>query len=336
MAWCEVTMLDLSEIAFGHWRFNLDQLSGLDQGPAELPGLEHDRIAGHKFLIGRTGRAGGDFLLEAISALCTASDVCFICLPVADALEVSTRARPLEIQTQVFLSVSASVTKERLRIAGTNHLVLAFKAAALEQAWRGLGKSATGNSRFKGTVDLPLQSGSQFTVIARLIWNSLYGPEKHQLGSEAVDCLFQSLLFAISRATAVYLQSRDSRLVSPAMPLHVKRAIAYMRLNFENAISITAIASAAGTSVRALQIAFKRFKGTSPVRFLLMIRLEVARTELLCSTSSSSVAVAARKAGFSHMGRFAAAYRNAYGESPSQTSARAVASSVGPHKSSIR
>jgi len=43
----------------------------------------------------------------------------------------------------------------------------------------------------------------------------------------------------------------------------------------------------------------------------------------LASGTVESVSHAAMDCGFTHLGRFAAAYRDAYGESPSRTLARA-------------
>src|SRR6516165_7430321 len=53
-----------------------------------------------------------------------------------------------------------------------------------------------------------------------------------------------------------------------AAPGNVRRAEAFMRANACMPLTIAEIAEAAGCGVRALQIAFHRFRGTTPMRVL--------------------------------------------------------------------
>ena len=78
---------------------------------------------------------------------------------------------------------------------------------------------------------------------------------------------------------------------------------------------------AAGTSARALQYGFRRHLGTTPLRYLGRVRLERARRELQRAdpTRGDTVAAIATRWGFANPGRFATAYRAAYGVLPGQT-----------------
>lgn len=84
-------------------------------------------------------------------------------------------------------------------------------------------------------------------------------------------------------------------------------------------LTVSVIAREVGTSPRALQGDFQQFKGTTPLSYLRTVRLETVRKALLNDANSRSIAELARKAGFAHMGRFAAAYCEAFGETPSKT-----------------
>lgn len=76
-------------------------------------------------------------------------------------------------------------------------------------------------------------------------------------------------------------------------------------------------------SVRALQYGFKRDFDMPPMAYLKRVRLRRAHDALLASSpQTTTVQAIALDHGFFHMGRFAAAYRQAFGEPPSRTLAR--------------
>jgi len=83
-------------------------------------------------------------------------------------------------------------------------------------------------------------------------------------------------------------------------------------------VTVKRIAQAAGCSVRALQLAFRRFRNTTPMDALLRIRLEQAHEQILQSDGSQSVIAIAANYGFTNPGRFADQYRRVFGEYPSE------------------
>jgi AraC family ethanolamine operon transcriptional activator len=60
----------------------------------------------------------------------------------------------------------------------------------------------------------------------------------------------------------------------------------------------------------------------SPMQYLGLKRLNLARRELQRRNSQTSVTATAMNFGFWHLGRFADEYRSLFGESPSATLAR--------------
>jgi AraC-like DNA-binding protein len=84
-------------------------------------------------------------------------------------------------------------------------------------------------------------------------------------------------------------------------------------------ITIGQLCQVAGVGDRSLQNAFVQRRGTTPMRFVAERRLAVAHRRLLAATPIDSVSQIALEVGFSHLGRFATLYRQAYGETPSQT-----------------
>lgn len=108
----------------------------------------------------------------------------------------------------------------------------------------------------------------------------------------------------------------------PAVPRHVRHALAHMRANLREKITLADLASVCGISQRALLTQFKRFLGVSPIAHLLRMRLAAARVELQASDESASISDIAARCGLTHLGRFAAEYREAFGELPSATPRR--------------
>jgi len=111
---------------------------------------------------------------------------------------------------------------------------------------------------------------------------------------------------------------RLQRQKTAAAPGTVRRAEAFMRANAGMPLTIAEIAEAAGCSVRALQIAFHRFRGTTPMQVLQQARLEQARSEMLRAGRTESLARIAAEHGFSSPTRFAQFFRRKYGVYPSE------------------
>lgn len=103
------------------------------------------------------------------------------------------------------------------------------------------------------------------------------------------------------------------------LPAGLRRAVAYICDHSDHPISLPQIAAAAGVSSRTLQKHFNRFLGTSPIAWLRRVRLEHAHDDFLREADGGKVTVIASSRGFSHLGRFSAAYRDIYRERPSET-----------------
>jgi AraC-like DNA-binding protein len=72
----------------------------------------------------------------------------------------------------------------------------------------------------------------------------------------------------------------------------------------------------------------QRHIGLSPTHYIRLYRLHLVRRSLRDQSGSLSVAQAARRFGFNQMGRFAASYRELFGELPSATLRRSRAEST--------
>lgn len=88
----------------------------------------------------------------------------------------------------------------------------------------------------------------------------------------------------------------------------------------DDPLHVSDLCRAAGVSERTLEVAFNEVMGLTPVNYLMRLRLHRVRRALLAATqASSTVSAAALKWGFWHFGEFSRAYKECFGELPSDT-----------------
>ncbi|RSS67489.1 helix-turn-helix domain-containing protein [Streptomyces sp. WAC06614] len=106
-----------------------------------------------------------------------------------------------------------------------------------------------------------------------------------------------------------------------ATPDALRRAVLFIDENAHTDIGLGHIAAAAHVTPRALQYAFRRHAGTTPLGYLRRVRLDHAHQDLLASdpAQGTTVSIVAARWGFAHAGRFAGLYRQAYGVRPGAT-----------------
>lgn len=109
-------------------------------------------------------------------------------------------------------------------------------------------------------------------------------------------------------------------LQGPSRPRTVKRTLDAMHAEPARQFTVGDLAQIAGVGVRVLQESFRRHVGVSPLAYLRRLRLDGVHLELSRSDPwQVNVSEVAYRWGFTHLGRFAGAYRARFGESPSQT-----------------
>jgi AraC-like DNA-binding protein len=99
----------------------------------------------------------------------------------------------------------------------------------------------------------------------------------------------------------------------------LRDAIRFIEEHATDRPAVPDIAAACGLSQRGLQDVFARTLGTTPNRFLRDHRLDQVRGSLLRGQAEQGVTTIARRWGFTNPGRFAAAYRERFGEDPATT-----------------
>ena len=128
---------------------------------------------------------------------------------------------------------------------------------------------------------------------------------------------------ALTEAMLACLGSTDVREDTAARRRHatiVRRLLALTDARADQAIYLPEICNALGVNERTLQTCCQEQFGVSPKRYLVLRRLQLARRALQAADPSpGGVTEIATRFGFWELGRFAAYYRRAFGESPSTT-----------------
>jgi AraC-like DNA-binding protein len=105
-----------------------------------------------------------------------------------------------------------------------------------------------------------------------------------------------------------------------AYSLIVKSVEDYALSHAGDHLYVSDVCRAAAVSERTLEYAFKEIMGLTPMAYLVRLRLHRVRQALLAGTQgSTTVSAEALNWGFWHFGEFSRAYKECFGELPSDT-----------------
>ena len=94
----------------------------------------------------------------------------------------------------------------------------------------------------------------------------------------------------------------------------------YIETNFQHPVHLEDLSRHTGVGIRMVQRSFREHFDTTITDFLKTVRLDTANRELAVKhPGETNVKQVALCNGFNHLGRFSAAYRVRFGESPSDT-----------------
>ena len=192
------------------------------------------------------------------------------------------------------------------------------RAAMLRRLEALLGDVPTRPIEFAPAVDLTRGHGRTLAGHALLAVADLERPDSALSDPLTLEAFEEFLTTLLLMGQPHSYRAALLRLDRNLAPRDVKRAVEYIREHLHLPIGIADIARAAGVPGRTLFKHFQDFKGVSPMRYVRDARLARARQALRASAGESVTAIALN-CGFTHLGRFSAEYRRAFGESPSRT-----------------
>jgi AraC-like DNA-binding protein len=181
-----------------------------------------------------------------------------------------------------------------------------------------LGRPVTSEVGFSIDLDLTTPAGRSWFSLVRLLLAELETPgglvnrsatHRERLERLVIEGLLQVQPHGFSE------ELQDDR--PAARTRTVKRVVDALEAAPQDSWSLADMARVAGVSGRRLQQGFREQLGSSPTAYLRVLRLERVRNDLVAGTGS--VTEVAHRWGFVHLGRFADAYRERFGETPSTT-----------------
>jgi AraC-like DNA-binding protein len=152
--------------------------------------------------------------------------------------------------------------------------------------------------------------------------------ENRERERRAVHVELVELLLLILRSSHDFPYSRSDRTRQAHMQI-VDAVEAFAMAHAGDHLYVSDLCRVAGVGERTLEYAFKDVMGLTPVAYLIRLRLHRVRRALLAATRrSTTVTMEALNWGFWHFGEFSRAYKECFGELPSETLRR----SAQPHE----
>lgn len=202
--------------------------------------------------------------------------------------------------------------------AGARQMILKVPLARLRLEFENLtGRHAGPTLNFHREISLESGDGNQWSALMRYFCEQVAHSQK--LGwlkiRLAEEALMRHLLCAQSLSLQELYLGDDSR----HMPRRWQRAYEFMQANLHQDLSLEDIAQHSHASVRSLSRMCRLSHGVSPMQLLRDLRLDRIRHDLLHESGDTGVSEVAMRWGWTHLGRLAAAYRERFGELPSET-----------------
>ncbi|OSY35159.1 MULTISPECIES: AraC family transcriptional regulator [Pseudonocardia] len=182
---------------------------------------------------------------------------------------------------------------------------------------RMLGRRPAGPLSFEAALDVGSSSvTAAVSMLLHVLRTSPSGRPPPAVAAEAERSLVSALLLGQRHRHTRALFAEPER----PPPRTVARVVELIESSTDESLGVADLAREAGISERALHAAFRRHTGSTPMAYLRRVRLDRVRAELAAADPvTGSVTEVALRHGFGHLGRFAAAYRARFGESPSTT-----------------
>jgi AraC-like DNA-binding protein len=203
---------------------------------------------------------------------------------------------------------------------GSRQLAVKIDQVALDGALETLIHRPVG-SPIPFNASLPLKSGAaqSWLRLLLMVHRQLDCPDSLMRHSLVRDPLVESLIHGLLLVADHPYRHALAAPAETGRPVAVRDAMDIIEAGPHLPLTTSTLAMQCHVSVRTLQEGFQRHLGMSPMAYVRMIRLRHAHRDLRSADPAHiTVAAVAHRWGFAHLGRFAAAHKTMFGETPLQ------------------
>lgn len=201
---------------------------------------------------------------------------------------------------------------------GTSKLVLYIARRTLEDAVFALtGHPSDGDIRLSPAVDFTRPAHRSWFGLVRSLADGIQHDSPWTGNSLVTARIADAVLLGL---VANHWQVPVRRLHPSLEAAAVEAVIGMLEESPDRPWRMADLARPTNMSARALSAAFQKKMNTTPMGYLQQLRLQGARRDLYSAMPGrTTVTDVATRWGFAHLSRFAALYRSAFGELPSET-----------------
>lgn len=246
-----------------------------------------------------------------------------VSLPLAGEQELVIDGRRVLSNVDQGVVVAPSARQQLTLSADCAKLLVAIDRAAMHATLESmLGRPVEQPIVFEPLMSLGEAASVSWWRMVRLLWEDL-GRLSGLWGSPALaGGLEESLLRGLLSFQPHNYSDELARAQGGSLPAHVARLREFLLRNAREDIRAADLVLPDGPGPQRLAADFRRHLGHTPLQFLRLHRLQQVRSAIVRSGSTHYISQIAMDWGFTHMGRFAQAYRETFGESPSATARR--------------
>lgn len=167
------------------------------------------------------------------------------------------------------------------------------------------------------SVDIPIDAGRLATI--RAIYERMFAAAKFNQPWGIFGDVDVFETEAASWLAGLVIERAGARAAKAETLQRIERLERWLDVHLGEDITLDQLCAVSGIGWRALQKLMMARYGQSPLEWVQARRLAKVRARLLTVAPRLAISQVALDCGFTHLGRFSAAYRRAYGELPSET-----------------
>lgn len=257
---------------------------------------------------------GADVVIEGIED----QDMLLLMHPLSGEAEIGTSNGPIYCDTGVASVVdTGDLRRMRWSASCTQRVVQISNSVLDDHAMMLMGRPLSKKLNFAREMPVPLAGASWWHYASLLSMELSSFPT--QSGRIVLDSLETLLILKLLESHPSNYSDQFQPQACRIAPHHVRKVEQYILAHADQQITLEQLVEVANVSARALFDGFRRFRGTSPMAYLKSVRMERAREDLKSGANGDTVTEIACRWGFFQFGRFAAQYKRAFGELPSET-----------------